>query len=151
MVGNDMVWPTDAIANIREVTKAAAKNISDADYLRLRAINQAYMEHVGVDEVTLYRGTDGKEGEKIAAALRKTSHKKATLMDAPIAGYTPKKSVADDFGFDVDGVTVKRTVRRSDIIIHEDLLAGVTRGFRYEREMMVSGGKLEHDIKDMRF
>jgi hypothetical protein len=117
------------------------------EYTKLRAFNQAYMEKRGISKVKLYRGTDGKKGQEIREQLNREGlrRNRFTLQDAPLVGYTDKKGIADDFGKRADGITVEVDVEARDIVLHKELLSGMTNSFGHEAEFIVRGGKFTVD------
>ena len=130
---------------------------TDEDYLKIRAFNQAYMEILEQDVYTLYRGTDGKTGKKIRNYIIEESNKtevkrtKWHMTDSALTGYTSNIKTANSFGANVGGVTVRLEVNKADIIIHKDLISGITRKHYGEKEFIVRGIDRPVDIKDIRF
>ena len=57
--------------------------------------------------------------------------------------------IANNFGANVGGVTVVRDAPINEIFIHEQFLAGVTGGFKGEREYILLGGEMEHKVSDI--
>ena len=139
-------------AVLKEPSMFQAVTMPDSDYIKLRALNQAYMEANGIKSVKLYRGTNGQEGEEIAKYLRE-QHKgdSFVLKDAPLAGYSVRKNISDSFGVKVGGVTVVRDVPVNEIVIHEQLMAGVTGSFRGEREFILLGGEMKHKMNRIEY
>ncbi|MBW1723509.1 MAG: minor capsid protein [Deltaproteobacteria bacterium] len=122
-------------------------------YLKFRALNQAYMEMIGLKRATLYRGTDGRTGERIREALlgarRRTRWK---MKDNSLAGYTSREQMAREFGSGMDGVDIRRVFPRKDIVVHKDFVSGLTRGYVDEEEWIVKGVSNKYvSLKDMRF
>lgn len=124
------------------------------DYLRMRAFNQAYMETIGVpDEITVYRGTEGGTGMSLREQLEKKGLKtKLTMTDDSLAGYSGFDELADSYGLYADGVSIRRVVRREDIVLHRDLICGQSGAFTEENEFILRGlSKVDIDPKDMQY
>lgn len=144
---DDMVWRNEALKN--DATKAADK-ITDAEYLSMRALNQAYMEKSGITKVELFRGTDGRTGESMANQMAIDRMDTIDVKDRPVGGYTDAPDVADNFGFSKDGVSMRVGVAREDIIIHKGLFSGVTNQFKAEHEYIIfSSPKLKINTTDI--
>jgi hypothetical protein len=123
------------------------------EYIRFRAFNQAYMESRGVQEITLYRGTDGRTGptirEEIKGFLRE-SKDYYDMTEAPLVGYSRLKGIADVFGIKEKGVTVKlKDVKIADIFAHEDLIRGITGRYESEHEYIIQSGLRRIPISDI--
>ena len=146
--GADVIWKT-VDSDIEKATERAA-TISDEQYLRFRAFNQAFMEHEGIDEQILYRGTGGKTGEKIASWLFDNPEEDGVIIrDANLVGYSEDRDVADDWGATQGGVTVQRTVPRDQIVASSHLLSGVTHAQAGEREWIIFGGEYAAPTRDV--
>jgi len=125
--------------------------MSDLEYLKLRAANQVFMKSKGIDSVELFRGTDGPEGKEISDLLKSEKGDTAIFKDNIVNGYTDTVTVADGFGTRRDGITVRETVPKEDIIVHTDLLKGITKMYEKEREYVVfSDAEKVIDIKDVK-
>lgn len=128
--------------------------MSSETYIRLRAMNQAYMEAIGVpDEIELFRGTDGGKGMQIKMDILEAPTSKTffPMTDSSLAGYTNREAVANQFGSETQGITIRFNVRREDIIVHNDLLAGFTNSFMDENEFIVKGIDRGINIRDIQF
>jgi len=125
------------------------------DYIKIRAFNQSYMDWIGVaDEITLYRGTGGNTGRTMSRALTslsKTHRTKWTIQDANLTGYTDDIAIANHFGRNNSGVTVKIKIGKSEIFLHKDLIRGMTQGFWRENEFILIGKNRKINIKDLYF
>jgi SPP1 gp7 family putative phage head morphogenesis protein len=141
----EMIWKSGL-----DATDLYTENISE-QYVKFRAIGQAYLETMGIDELLLYRGTDGETGESIVRALTAEGlHRtKWTIEDAPIAGYTTAIDIADDFGRDKHGISVKMLVPKEEIMWHADLLTGVSNRYWEEFEYLILSGKRQFSIDDI--
>jgi len=122
-------------------------------YIRARAMNQAYMEVKGVRNVTLYRGTDGGTGMRLSDKIVESKGRlnKFNMTDNGLVGYSRDLDTARDFGIDGDGITIRRTYKREDIFFHEDLLSGVTVSYAEEREFIVFSGSFDVPLEDIEF
>lgn len=114
------------------------------DFLKIRALNQSYMESIGVKEMQLYRGTTGRTGMEYAKYLSNNpdiTH--IEIKDATVAGYSSDKGLADTFGYEPGGITVSRLVPASEIVWHKDLFSSFLNqwsSFNEEMEVLVSSG-----------
>lgn len=157
---NDVLWRNDI--DVKE-GKRIAEEVSSKpkvidEYIRMRALNQAFMEKIGFTEIELMRGTGGPEGRDYSAALRKNPNTDVfEIQDANLAGYTSSNKVSRIFGIDEDGVTCRRTVRQGDVIVHKDMFGGITDSWLEEYEFIVKGGaqyipihKVDYKGKDSR-
>lgn len=155
-------WGKEVIAKIKEELASSGETYKNM-YLQLRALNQSYMETMNIKEVVLYRGTDGKFGEILAKSVEENSTMKRTrfsIMDPSLACYSSDKKVALSFSELLPsstsstykgprGIMVKRVVPRKDIVVHKDLLSGLTGRYKDEAEFIVLGGKLSISLKDI--
>ena len=120
-------------------------------YLRIRAFNQAYMELIGVDSIMLYRGTGGSTGRRLRKALTRSGFRRKSfkMVDNVLTGYsTNEYKVWLDYG--MDGIAVRRTFDVRDIVIHKDLISGITTRYWEEEEYIVKGIKEKVNIKDVK-
>ena len=136
-----------------EIIEGAGR-LNDSEFLKARAMNQAYMKVNGIKKVKLYRGTDGGVGEELSKEIRKAKQngkKSFVVDDATLTGYSREKSVAHNFGKDVRGITVTNNFDSEDILVHEDLLWGVTNKQMNEREYICFGRKRGLNISNIDF
>jgi len=121
------------------------------DYLDLRAFNQAYMERLGIEYEDLYRGLDGRTGAKIARDIAKEGmHRtKWPIEESPLTGFSSSKEIADKFGAARGAMTYTRKVPRSEIVVHRDLLSGITSSFTREQEFIIIGGKRKINLSEI--
>lgn len=118
-------------------------------YLRVRALNQAYMSRIGVVEETLYRGTDGATGRRLAGWIKEKELSPEVklhdivleLEENALVGYSSSSQVGHSFGSNLDGVTVIQKVKAADIVVHKNLLSELTLELRSEEEFIILGGK----------
>ncbi len=116
--------------------------ISDEQYLRMRAFNQAYLIFEGVDEQTLYRGTGGRAGAKIADWLfNNPDEVEVTINDPSLAGYTAKQRTARNFGVKEGGVTAQLEIPREQVVLAPRFFSKITEVYEYEQEWIVTGGE----------
>ncbi len=83
-----------------------ATRMKDDDYIKLRAMNQAYMKVRNMRSIKLYRGTDGRTGRVLVDKLISNPESEFTFEDANIAGYTKSKRIARSFGTQKGGLVV---------------------------------------------
>jgi len=125
------------------------------DYIGMRAFNQAYMEAKGIDDIVLYRGIGTDFGKKMREDLEAQSVKvlKTPIKDRQISGYTDSEKVAvafgSRFGSTLGGVTMRQIYPISDIVIHKDLLGGITGEKVTEFEYIVKSGLKKINKKDL--
>ena len=115
-------------------------------YLRVRALNQAYMERRGISSVSLYRGLgDGGGKEILGQAKHLKGGAKLNLTEAPLVGYTSNRQIA--WRYSRNGVAVIRRVPRSEIVVHKDLFSGMTQSWTSEEEFIVLGGTKRYSLR----
>jgi len=127
-------------------------------YVSLRALNQAYMDYIGMPKtVTLYRGTEGLVGQRYAQLIKQAldnpgspSRNKFFVENMPLSGYSKYEKQADRFGYRHKGITVRIKVPREDIVVHEDLLSGANSEYWGEGESIVLGKKRQIPLKDIK-
>ncbi|MCK9281409.1 MAG: phage head morphogenesis protein [Melioribacteraceae bacterium] len=108
-------------------------------YLFLRALNQVGLKKMGINSLELYRGIGGRTGQKIRKFLIKEKSD-LQLKENALSGYTSDKKIADKFGRDALGVTIKRDIPREDIFMY-DLFWRKPYPFNLEKETIVFGKK----------
>lgn len=128
----------------------AEKAIGDDAYIKMRALSQSYFDKTGVRKVTLYRGTDGKTGKKLAKQIKEMqkSGKKTTIIhDNSLSGYTADAQTADGFGPYRGGITVRVKFDSKDVLLPHDLWPKSK--FADESEFMCIGGNRTVSLKDI--
>jgi hypothetical protein len=145
-------------------------DFTEADYINIRAMNQAYIgvlkKNNKVVRTEVYRGIGGEGGHDIAKDLMAVKRKPKVLKveEQGITCYSGRKELAAEFGdesFPIEhmiggpnpmgGITYTRTIDSKNIILHEDLFSGVTDTMREEREYIVQSGKIEIPIKNVAY
>ena len=139
-----------------EEAKEELKKITDEQYLRMRAFNQAYMKTVLPDTKShvVFRGTDGGTGVKMVEELIKEKNKDVkyvNITDAGMSGYTTDIKTAYTFGKDRGGFTITKTILNEDIIVHKNMMSGLTQKKLFEAEFIVKGGTFEVDFSNLEF
>ena len=122
------------------------KMVPKEQYIGFRALNQAYMESIGETKYTLYRGTDGKTGELIAESVREKQAaglSNFSFENRQVAGYSTSKQYADGFGKSQKGITVTQEFTRDQVIVHKDLMSGLTGRNVDELEFIMKDEKLK--------
>lgn len=131
----------------------AERTISDNAYVKMRALSQAYFDKMGIKNITLYRGTDGKTGKKIASQLKSMVAKgekgMITITDNALTGYTSHSRIADRFGPYQGGVTVKVKFRANEVLLPYDLWPQTSHITEYES--MCIGGRRSINLKDISY
>jgi SPP1 gp7 family putative phage head morphogenesis protein len=128
-----------------------------AFYMRTRALNQAYMEKMGVESEELYRGIGGRTGARIAEALRSDTSRRNLwpVQESSLAGFSSNKEIAESFAKDTQasggGVYYTDEVTRDEIFVHRDLLMGITSNHTDEEEFIVLGGKKTLPLENFHF
>lgn len=146
----------------RRLALQFGNRIKNEDYLKTRALHQAYMNKNNIKEVTLYRGVGGKTGVRLAKEIKRLDiGSTVTINQNSLVGYTSKQTVADSFGVMEGGVTLKIKVKSAGIVLHDDLwwdlFGDVYKimedmgldGLNGEKEFMCLGKKLTLKIKDV--
>lgn len=152
-------WSVEQIkAELEKIMKRYPNGMSDEAYLRLRAVNQAYMKVIkgfsSTDEIALVRGTGGNTGVSIKKAIKAEEAQKMhrtlfSINDNTLVGYTDSIYKGAEFGVDNGGVTVMEVFNPVDILVHKDLFCGVTKQFYSELEYIVFGKKKLVSINDI--
>lgn len=146
---DDLMWKDKNVS--KEAAYKMAAGMSDDEMLNLRAFNQAYMEHNKIESVNLVRGTDGRTGIKMSDEIEGDKLDSINIRERTIGGYSDRISIAERFGTRTGGICVQRVVDAKDIIIHKDLLTGVTKRFNSEAEYIILSKKeLTIPIKDIK-
>lgn len=135
-------------------------DITDEDYLKLRALTQAYYRKRGIRNITLQRGVDGKTGAKYSRQLEKL--RKAdpaafrdmsfTIKEDTIVGYTSEEKIALKFGRDAEykkGITVVREVDVRDVFVSDDIWGEKTKFVQSEKETIIFGGEYTVKVADL--
>jgi SPP1 gp7 family putative phage head morphogenesis protein len=137
-----------AIGEVRSLPE-----FTEDQYLKLRAFNQAYMDAIDqADEVTLYRGTGGKFGQQVAKDLSSGKHEGIELTDNTLASYADESWVADEFGVNGNGITIRYRFPQDRIVVHPRLLGGATKTFIKQREFIPLGlRRARIGIDDIKF
>lgn len=129
--------------------------LSEETYISWRAFTRAYLDkkYKGVDEVVLYRGTDGGTGMKISKTvfsdvLKGKQKRMITLSEDALVGYSDSVYVAKSFGTNAHGIVAMRKIHKDDIIAHPDFFSIMN-----EREFIVRnlGTNTEIPIADTMF
>jgi len=147
---NKLIWKSSLVK--KDVLANVDKYITSNDYITVRAINQAYMEVKGIKSSTLFRGTDGRTGKKILGNIKTTGKVKRNsipIEDRQLAGYSSSKKIGGNFGADSSGITMRQTFKTEEVLIHPDLLKGVTDSYRTEMEYIVRSQKRNVKVKDL--
>ena len=125
------------------------------DYVEIRAMNQVWMSDVlGIKDVTLYRGIHGSFSEDFVSELKvvkESGATKALFKDDNISGWSASSIMADEYGVGSQGATLARKLPVSDVIIHEDLLCGLTGNLFSEREFICMGGNYYLPIAGIKY
>lgn len=129
-------------------------------YLRARAISQAYMKQLKVKTVELYRGTDGGSGIQFAESVERRWYAssdptefykgKFEIRENALVGYTSEFKIAKEFGTNSRGIAVRRRVKADDIFVHHDVWP--KEGYVTEKEFILFGEeKTRVPFKDVLF
>lgn len=136
------------------ILKRKVTALSEEEYLKARAITQAYYAKKKVSNVTLYRGVGGSTGKQLKKdiiAAKKRGKKFITIKEQSLSSYSPDREVANAFGTDVGGVVIKRKVPVKDVFIHDDVWSDVPflGGAKYWDEHLVFGGSTKISLSDI--
>jgi len=145
----DIVW-TRMGAERKPRALEMLEGMSDEEYLNMRALNQAYMTNKKEAAVELFRGTDGRTGKVIAADILENKPTTISFRDRIIGGTSSDESRADAFGLLREGITVRSKVPKENIMVHKDLMSGITGAHEDEKEyIVISKPPATYDIKDV--
>ena len=138
----------------KPISKIQTKGfVTPSDYIEQRAVTQAYYDTLGTKKVTLHRGTDGGTGKKYATKVNKAIKEgkdNIAITDNALSGYSSSRKIAEEFGQDVGGITIKTTVNTEDVLIGHSNWAKKT-NFISEEEFITVGGKKKISIADVKF
>lgn len=121
-------------------------------YLRLRALQQAKFKQDGIKKLRLYRGTDGTRTgprmkreiidicDKLREAGKEWKKQDIEYIENSLIGYSRSRKIADEFGKNVGGITVSRSVPVEDIVIDWDEIFSHLKDAR-EKEVIILGRK----------
>jgi hypothetical protein len=126
--------------------------LTDDSYLKIKAMNQAYMKTSKIEGVNLYRGIGLDDAGKIEDVINILDTKKVksiVVKDNTVVGYTTSERIGMSYGFDSNGITVKRFVSKENILVHNDLFAGITGSLWEEREFLIFGGSVNFNVEDI--
>ncbi len=130
----------------KEQLENAARAIPDEEYIRVRAMTQAYYRGNGIKKVTLYRGTDGQKSgpayrRKVEELRRKYPEQwkdmTVEMRETSLVGWSDKQSIAKSFGDGVGGITVGLEVDAKEIFLPHQLWP--KNSYLNEREFLVFG------------
>ena len=128
---------------------------TELDYIRIRALNQAYLDFKGIKKIKLYRGTDGREGKRFREILEELKRRgeefRYPVVDNTVAGYTDDINIAHRYGAKVGGITVEYEFDGYDVIIHRDFLSGLTGELYEEGEYIMKGLSRELSLNHFHF
>jgi hypothetical protein len=131
-------WDNNQIMSFIENVSKSQVGITTDDYIKIRALNQAYMERIGVNSIELYRGTDGKLGKELLEIVRKLKQTKSTntlrIKDFNLCGYTSDRNMAINFIENGEGIGITKNIDIHKIFIHKDLF-GKYGNFKHLKEL----------------
>ena len=143
---NRLIIPESVLKDIHSVKRLASEYgnmFTELDYIRIRALNQAYLDFKGIKKIKLYRGTDGREGKRFREILEELKRRgeefRYPVVDNTVAGYTDDINIAHRYGAKVGGITVEYEFDSYDVIIHRDFLSGLTGDLYEEGEYIMKG------------
>ncbi len=152
------------LVRAEKARELAKRYIDNDDYVRLRALTQAYYKKTGKKTIKLWRGIDGNSGDVYRKQLQElwtkaeaqgTSWKEfieqtITIKEDAVTGWTTDRVLAKSFGGGTNGILVEKTIDVKDILVSDDIwlkketLIG-------EHEFLVKGGTYEIKIGDILF
>jgi hypothetical protein len=144
-IGGLWLNPQAGEGELARIIESAA-NITDEQYLRLRAFNQAYMIDQGYTDAGLWRGVGGDTGRELRDELVKNwdkVHKDGGFLweDSSLTGYTAEKRIAEGFGTGRGGVDMFITADRESVFMVDDVLYAKAGGrWEEEKEWIITGG-----------
>lgn len=138
----------------KETIDGLVSLIPDEEYLAMRALNQAYMKEYNINNLKLFRGTDGNTGEKFREEIKRLLSNGETeiiIIDNSLAGYTSNRTIAEGFAgiSSQKGIAVIRNVENSEIFIHKDLWSNINYECVNEEEFIIFGGEFKVNINDI--
>lgn len=155
-VGGDFLfpgsWSSSDYARFAQNMKGGQSDVlSTNDYLSLRAFNQSYMERINFTQERLYRGIGDKAGAGILANIEREGLRRTnfSFTEAPVSGFSSSLTQANIFGNNSGGVTFTKTVTRTDVVVHRDLMSKLTNMHQKEQEFIILGGKRTINVNDI--
>ena len=130
----------------KQQLKAHADAIPDEEYIRIRAMTQAYYSSTGVRNVKLYRGTDGKKSgpayRRRVSELRSRYPKQweqmtVELKETSLVGWSDERSIAAAFGHNSGGITIGMDMPVEDILLSHEIWP--KNSYMREKEFLVFG------------
>jgi hypothetical protein len=137
----DLIYDEPRDRYIRWI-KEADDFMTDEDYLRIRAFNQAYMDRLLTvsDEVIFYRGIGGDGGRRMSRYIASHPSDETYVMKGnTIVGMTTDKNIGDGFRIRDDGISIRTTIPKENVVIHRDMVAGLNGKYLEEQEWIVRG------------
>jgi len=120
--------------------KTYASALPDEQYLRFRAINQAYFNYLEKPTFKLWRGTEGNSGEAFrrhARELAQRGESTVVIEDANLSGYSSSRQKARNFGS--GGICTEFDFPASEVFCSEEFMTGLTGRYDSEREWIIFG------------
>jgi hypothetical protein len=71
--------------------------------------------------IELFRGIDGPEGRIFREKLQRTDKGKQ-LREEPLTGYSSKSQIGERFGVNAGGITIRRQVKRADVLFPPEIV-----------------------------
>ncbi|MCF8012411.1 MAG: phage head morphogenesis protein [Clostridiales bacterium] len=152
----NMCWidPQDAVMTKKYLMKHYDR--IKQGYIKMRALNQSYLEQIDFDIRVLYRGIHGEPAKEWVDNVR-GDVSDTFFNDRLLAGYSSDEYMADMFGYNNpslgggNGITFRREVLKEDVIIHRNLIHGVTGEYPEEMEYICAGITDKVDIEDVKY
>lgn len=121
----------------------SADAMSDLEYIKFRSLTQAYYKSQRKKQIVLYRGIDGDIGEELADRVRGLKPSDSVRIKGnSVSSYSSREVVANKFGKKNDGITIRREVDVSDILLDDDLWIRIkSRGYQNENEYLILNPK----------
>jgi len=138
--------PESWIWNQKEEIIKLTKKIKDEDYIKLRALTQAWYRKKGIKKVKLFRGVGGNPGSgyrDIILDMKKIypntyKNMAVTIHEDPLIGYTSEKIIASNFGKGVGGITIENEINIQNIFVSDDIWQKIYQ--IGEHESLIIGG-----------
>jgi len=150
-----MRWPDeDVIDYMKAVLDNDVPAFSQSTFLKIQALNQSYMESLGLKTIKLYRGLgEVPEMREAINAGKKLHRTKFKITENNLTGFTDNEEIAKYFAqFDTPstaGFYYMEEMDISQIFIHSDLFSLLVRQGVGESEFICIGGLRELLLKNI--
>jgi hypothetical protein len=137
------VWDDALIAKFNSfISNPKRVEAMKDEYLRLRGLNQAYMEYYQRTPSVLWRGYGGRHGVKVVDTFRNIDFEEIVVQDFNASGWTSAEHVANNFA-KFGGMKLRADIQDPlDILVHTDIMSLYAKYGGREAEFIMRRGDL---------